>query len=151
MKNIDSITPTKITEIPDRVNILILGGGMSGLELAKHLNNRKVENVVVIEAGPADDCNHINAGEEYQRANEFWKNEDLDKYAYRSWCSLSEPHFSKGTCLRRRVGGRSLYWHGVILPIEAEILEYWPAIIVSDLTESWLEGPLSIHRYSPKY
>lgn len=141
MKNIDSITPTKITEIPDRVNILILGGGMSGLELAKHLNNRKVENVVVIEAGPADDCNHINAGEEYQRANEFWKNEDSDKYAYRSWCSLSEPHFSKGTCLRRRVGGRSLYWHGVILPIEAEVLEYWPAIIVSDLTESWLEGP----------
>lgn len=141
MNTIDSITPSKVTELPDRINILILGGGMSGLELAKHLNNREIENVVVIEAGPADDFNHINAGEEYQRANEFWKNEDSDKYAYRSWCSLSEPHFSKGTCLRRRVGGRSLYWHGVILPIEAEILKYWPTKIVSDLTESWLEGP----------
>ncbi|MGE4799722.1 GMC family oxidoreductase [Yersinia hibernica] len=139
--NIIETTPKKVAEIPDKINILILGGGMSGLELAKHLNNREVENIVVIEAGPADDCNHINAGEEYQQANELWKNEESDKYAYRSWLSLSEPHFSKGTCLRRRVGGRSLYWHGVILPIEAEILKYWPPKIVSDLTESWLGGP----------
>ncbi|WP_174849894.1 GMC family oxidoreductase [Yersinia artesiana] len=140
-----NITKTAISEnsseIPDKIDILILGGGMSGLELAKHLNNREIENIVIIEAGPADDCNHINAGEEFQRADEFWKNEESDKYAYRSWRSLSEPHYSKGTCLRRRVGGRSLYWHGVILPIEAETLKYWPAKIVSDLTENWLEGP----------
>ena len=129
-----------IADIPDKVNILILGGGMSGLELAKHLHTREVENIV-IEAGPAEDCNHINAGEEYLRANEFWKNEQSDKYAYRSWRSLSEPHFSKGTCLRRRVGGRSLYWHGVILPIASDTLRYWPANIVSDLTENWLGGP----------
>ena len=96
-------------EIPGKFDILILGGGMSGLELAKHLNNREVENIAIIEAGPADDFNHINAGEDFQRANELWKNEDSDKYAYRSWQSLSEPHYSKGTCLRRRVGGRSLY------------------------------------------
>lgn len=133
-------TSKNSAEIPDKINILILGGGMSGLELAKHLNNREVENIVVIEAGPADDYNHINAGKEFQRADELWKNEDLDQYAYRSWQSLSEPHYSKGTCLRRRVGGRSLYWHGVILPIEAETLKYWPAKIVSDLTEKWLEG-----------
>lgn len=139
--NIIETLPKKAAEIPEKINILILGGGMSGLELAKHLNNREVENIVVIEAGPADDCNHINAGEEYLQANEFWKNEDSDKYAYRSWQSLSEPHFSKGTCLRRRVGGRSLYWHGVILPIESEILKHWPPKIVSDLTESWLGGP----------
>lgn len=116
-----SATSKNSAKIPDKINILILGGGMSGLELAKHLNNREVENIAIIEAGPADDCNHINAGEDFQRADEFWKNEDSDKYAYRSWQSLSEPHYSKGTCLRRRVGGRSLYWHGVILPIESEI------------------------------
>ncbi|MEQ9721525.1 GMC oxidoreductase [Yersinia alsatica] len=128
-------------DIPAKINVLILGGGMSGLELAKHLNNRDIEDVVVIEAGPANDFNHINAGEDYLHADEFWKNESTDKYAYRSWRSLSEPHFSKGTCLRRRVGGRSLYWHGVILPIEASILKYWPTNVVRDLTESWLGGP----------
>lgn len=135
-----SATSKNSAKIPDKIDILILGGGMSGLELAKHLNNREVENIAIIEAGPADDCNHINAGEDFQRADEFWKNEELDKYAYRSWQSLSEPHYSKGTCLRRRVG-RSLYWHGVILPIEAETLKYWPAKIANDLTESWLGGP----------
>lgn len=136
-----TVIPKNPAEFPDEIDILILGGGMSGLELAKHLNNREVENIVIIEAGPADDFNHINSGEEFQRADEYWKNEELDKYAYRSWQSLSEPHYSKGTCLRRRVGGRSLYWHGVILPIEAEALKYWPAKIVSDLTEKWLDGP----------
>ncbi|HHA0034574.1 TPA: GMC family oxidoreductase [Yersinia enterocolitica] len=136
-----SATSKNSAKIPDKIDILILGGGMSGLELAKHLNNREVENIAIIEAGPADDCNHINAGEDFQRADEFWKNEDSDKYAYRSWQSLSEPHYSKGTCLRRRVGGRSLYWHGVILPIESEILKYWPEKIASDLTEKWLDGP----------
>ena len=136
-----STTSKNSVKIPDKIDILILGGGMSGLELAKHLNNREIENIAIIEVGPVDDCNHINAGEDFQRADEFWKNEDADKYAYRSWQSLSEPHYSKGTCLRRRVGGRSLYWHGVILPIEAEALKYWPAKIVSDLTDKWLDGP----------
>lgn len=136
-----SATSKNSAKIPDKIDILILGGGMSGLELAKHLNNREVENIAIIEAGPADDCNHINAGEDFQRADELWKNEDSDKYAYRSWQSLSEPHYSKGTCLRRRVGGRSLYWHGVILPIESEILKYWPEKIASDLSEKWLDGP----------
>lgn len=135
------IISKNLAELPDKIDILILGGGMSGLELAKNLNNREVDDIVVIEAGPADDLNHINAGKEFQHADEYWKNEELDKYAYRSWQSLSEPHYSKGTCLRRRVGGRSLYWHGVILPIEAEALKYWPAKIVSDLTDKWLDGP----------
>lgn len=128
-------------EIPPKIKILILGAGMSGLELAKHLNCRGIKDIVVIEAGPADDYNHINAGGEYERANEYWKNEGSDKYSYRSWHSLNEPHFAKGTCLRRRVGGRSLYWHGVILPIEAETLKFWPSNIAHDLTESWLGGP----------
>ncbi|CNE84823.1 oxidoreductase [Yersinia frederiksenii] len=136
-----SSTHKTAPDIPSKIHILILGAGMSGLELAKHLNEREIEDIVVIDAGPADDFNHINAGEDYLRADEFWKNESTDKYAYRSWHSLSEPHFSKGTCLRRRVGGRSLYWHGVILPIEANILKYWPTNVVNDLTESWLGGP----------
>ncbi len=123
------------------INILILGAGMSGLELAKYLSQRDAKNVVVIDVGPADDCCHINAGEEFQYADKFWKNEEYDRYAYRPWHSLSEPHFSKGSCLRRRVGGRSLYWHGVILPIEAAALKFWPSQIVSDLTESWQGGP----------
>jgi choline dehydrogenase-like flavoprotein len=141
MNIVDINTFKNEKDVPSETNILILGGGMSGLELAKHLNNRKIKNIVVIEAGPTNDCHHINAGDEYQRANEFWKNEDSDKYAYRSWRSLKEPHFSKGSCLRRRAGGRSLYWHGVILPIEAEILKFWPSQIVSDLTDTWLGGP----------
>ncbi|WP_145547666.1 GMC oxidoreductase [Yersinia intermedia] len=141
MNIIDINSRRNKNDIPSRINILILGAGMSGLELAKHLSCRGIKDTVVIEAGPADDCNHINASGECDRANEYWKNEDSDKYAYRSWHSLNEPHFAKGTCLRRRVGGRSLYWHGVILPIEAESLKYWPSNIVRDLTEGWLGGP----------
>ncbi|WP_145590227.1 GMC family oxidoreductase [Yersinia aleksiciae] len=135
------IETNRPNNIPSEINILILGGGMSGLELAKHLNHRAVENIVVIDVGPMADCRHINAGDEYQHADKFWKNEESDQYAFRSWRSLSEPHFSKGSCLRRRVGGRSLYWHGVILPIEADALKFWPSQIVKDLTEDWLGGP----------
>ncbi|MGL4487403.1 MAG: GMC family oxidoreductase [Yersinia sp. (in: enterobacteria)] len=131
----------KMSEFPSRIHILILGGGMSGLELAKHLDYREVNNIVVMEAGPANDCRHINAGDEYQHADKLWKNEETDKFAYRSWYSLTEPHFSNGSCLRRRLGGRSLYWHGVILPIESEILKEWPVNVAHDLEESWLGGP----------
>lgn len=130
-----------MSELPSQIHILILGGGMSGLELAKHLDYRDINNIVVMEAGPADDCRHINAGDEYQHADKLWKNEETDKFAYRSWHSLTEPHFSNGSCIRRRLGGRSLYWHGVILPIETEILKEWPVSIARDLEESWLGGP----------
>ncbi|WP_145558636.1 GMC family oxidoreductase [Yersinia mollaretii] len=141
MNIVDDNTLNNSHHIPSEINILILGAGMSGLELAKHLNHRAVKNVVVIDVGPMADGCHINAGDEYQHADKFWKNEESDKYAFRSWRSLSEPHFSKGSCLRRRVGGRSLYWHGVILPIEADALKFWPPQIVCDLTETWLGGP----------
>ncbi|MBS0055175.1 GMC oxidoreductase [Yersinia sp. Marseille-Q3913] len=141
MNIIDIHTLNNENDLSSEINILILGGGMSGLELAKHLDLRAIKNIVVIDVGPMADCSHINAGDEYQYADEFWKNEESDKYAFRSWRSLSEPHFSKGSCLRRRVGGRSLYWHGVILPIEADTLKFWPSQIVSDLTEAWLNGP----------
>lgn len=52
-------------EIFDKINILILGGGMFGLELVKYLNNRVVENIVIIEVGLVDDCNYINVGEDF--------------------------------------------------------------------------------------
>ncbi|WP_145570891.1 GMC oxidoreductase [Yersinia bercovieri] len=141
MNIIDTHTLNNENDLSSEINVLILGAGMSGLELAKHLNLRSVKNIVVIDVGPTGDCRHINVGDEYQYADEFWKNEESDKYAFRPWRSLSEPHFSKGSCLRRRVGGRSLYWHGVILPIEADALKFWPTQIVSDLTEAWLDGP----------
>jgi hypothetical protein len=45
--------------------------------------------------------------------------------------------------LRRRVGGRSLYWGGVILPIEAWALRSgeWPKEIVANLVDKWDDGP----------
>jgi hypothetical protein len=44
--------------------------------------------------------------------------------------------------LRRRVGGRSLYWGGVLLPIERWALsEEWPDAVVTELTETWDRGP----------
>ncbi|CNJ13261.1 putative oxidoreductase [Yersinia aldovae] len=141
MNVLNNNTTKKMSELPSQIHILILGGGMSGLELAKHLDYRDINNIVVMEAGPADDCRHINAGDGYQHADKLWKNEETDKFAYRSWHSLTEPHFSNGSCIRRRLGGRSLYWHGVILPIETEILKEWPVSIARDLEESWLGGP----------
>ncbi len=129
--------------IPAEANVVIVGGGLAGLELAKELQRRGTRDVVVLEAGSRGDGTHVNASAEAVEALEMWLNADEPSELWRPWTSATPPYYTRHGGLRRRLGGRSLYWHGVVLPIEPWALSApaWPQRIVDDLTTSWLGGP----------
>ncbi|WP_331747058.1 GMC family oxidoreductase (plasmid) [Streptomyces sp. NBC_00853] len=129
--------------IPKRARIVIVGAGLVGLELAKELQCLGVDEVLVLEAGPAGDSRHISAVYDADDALRLWLSPEQDEHFKRTWSSDSAPHFDANSGLRRRLGGRSLYWYGTVLPIEPWALQepWWPASIVTDLTQSWQGGP----------
>src|SRR5262245_49023479 len=126
-----------------KADVIVVGGGLAGLEVAKELDRRGAGDVVVLEAGPGDDLAHVNVANDAETALRLWAEPASDKHFWRPWSSRSTPHYDGVAGLRRRVGGRSLYWHGVVLPLEPWALcePWWPASVVSDLTESWQGGP----------
>ncbi|MEV0156325.1 GMC oxidoreductase [Micromonospora sp. NPDC050686] len=130
-------------ELPRQAEILIVGGGLAGLELAKHLDLAGADGVLVLEAGAGHDLQHVYTVNDPVVADRLWTDERSDPYFVRSWESSAEPHFSVGSGIRQRLGGRSLYWHGVLLPIEEFALSdpAWPISVVRDLTHSWRDGP----------
>ncbi|MGW6742643.1 GMC family oxidoreductase [Streptomyces sp. NPDC055025] len=129
-------------ELSDRAEILIVGGGLAGLELAKHLELAGAGDVLVVEAGAGDDLRHVYAANDAPSADRIWTDEQSDEYFVQPWNSATEPHFGQGSGLRRRVGGRSLYWHGVLLPVEDWALTEadWPRTVIDDLVRSWRGG-----------
>jgi choline dehydrogenase-like flavoprotein len=135
--------PFGLASLPDQAGTIIVGGGLAGLELAKELDRSGATDVLVLEAGPAEDLRHVNLGHDPDAALELWVTPSSDEHFWQPWTSKSEPHFSGRSCLRRRLGGRSLYWHGVTLPIEPWALRapWWPDSVRRDLTESWQGGP----------
>ncbi|MGW3953768.1 GMC oxidoreductase [Streptomyces sp. NPDC004752] len=130
-------------ELPDHADVLIVGGGLAGLELAKHLELADADDVLVAEAGAHSDLRHVYAANDAASADRMWTDETADEYFVRLWDSATAPHFSQGSGIRRRLGGRSLYWHGVLLPVEDWALTdaAWPKTVVKDLTHSWQSGP----------
>lgn len=130
-------------ELPREAGILIIGGGLAGLELAKQLDLAGADDVLVVEAGAAHDLRHVYSVNDATAADRMWTDEHADRYFVRSWESATEPHFSLGSGIRRRLGGRSLYWHGVLLPVEEFALAepIWPGPVVKELTHSWRDGP----------
>lgn len=64
-----------------------------------------------------------------------------DPAGWRPWVSDQSPHYGPDTGLRRRLGGRSLYWTGVALRLESWALDDWPAAVRADLELSWDGGP----------
>lgn len=129
-------------ELPERADILIIGGGLAGLEVAKHLELAGADDVLVVEAGAGDDLRHVYAANDAASADRMWTDEKCDAYFVQPWKSATEPHFGAGSGLRRRVGGRSLYWHGVLLPVEDWALTEadWPRAVIDDLAHSWQGG-----------
>jgi hypothetical protein len=115
--------------------IVIIGAGMAGLELANELLKNNMQDVVVLEAGPYLHDDHTNAQLHSHDSFSFWQNPTLDKAFYRPWESDHPPHFSGIAGLRGGVGGRSHYWRGVTLRIEEWALAdtSWPQAIRSDL------------------
>ncbi len=119
------------------IDILIIGGGLSGLQLAKDLSARNVTNVWMFEAGQNLGFQHIYLEYDDNYAQKLWQLLIEDPSYHRPWVSNTPPHYAGTSGLRRRLGGRSLYWHGGILRLEPWALEptWWPESIISDLTQ----------------
>lgn len=122
--------------LPRQANVAIVGGGLAGLELAKELERRGVRDVIVLEAGPAADFRHVNVKHDDAVTTTMCFSPRTDKHFHRPFGSLSGRHYTLNSGLRRRLGGRSLYWHGVVLPLESWALRepWWPSEVTTDLT-----------------
>ncbi|MFD5556902.1 GMC family oxidoreductase [Streptomyces sp. NPDC127068] len=120
--------------------IVIVGGGLAGLEVAWRLAALGIDDVLVIEGGPARDLLHINSAHRPDQALRTFLDPVVDPHFQRCWTSESAPHYAGTTGLRKRLGGRSLYWYGASLPVENWALADWPEQVVADLRGSWLGG-----------
>ncbi|MDI6097201.1 hypothetical protein QLQ12_01075 [Actinoplanes sp. NEAU-A12] len=136
---------------------VIVGAGMAGLAVSAGARR----STFLIESGTETDPSHKNILPGH-RALDLWHRTNRDKTFKRHWSTSRAPHFRTGSGLRQRVGGRSLYWHGVCLPIEDRALLDWPAEIVAELTSAaphacsyattgralngWLDGHRTGHR-----
>ncbi|MFI9322639.1 FAD-dependent oxidoreductase [Kitasatospora aureofaciens] len=129
-------------QLPATCRVLVVGGGLAGLETAKELERRGVTDVVVLEAGPAEDLRHVNSANSADTALRMWLQPESDASFRRPWAAQTPPHYTGSSGLRQRLGGRSLYWYGVTLPIEPWALTepWWPSGVVSDLSVSWCGG-----------
>jgi choline dehydrogenase-like flavoprotein len=127
--------------MPPECSVAIVGAGLAGLELAGELVRHGMSGVLVLEAGDAHELRHANVAHAPDAAARAWLQPTTDEAFQRPWETLTPPHYAGAAGLRRRLGGRSLYWYGVILPIEPWALESWPAGVVADLTKSWAGGP----------
>lgn len=125
---------------PRSCSVAIAGAGLAGLELARQLETLGVPDVLVIEAGPAEELRHINSCLDPATAARTWLDPGFDQRFHRPWTSLSAPHYTGCSGLRRLLGGRSLYWSGVILPVESWALASWPEQVSADLIGSWQAG-----------
>lgn len=93
------------------LDIVIVGGGMAGLELASALARRDVRGVAVVETGDSTDAS-----------------------AATRPSSAAPPHYA-APARRARLGGRSLDWHGVVLRIEDDARRdpAWPPDVIAAL------------------
>ncbi|MFF5308787.1 GMC oxidoreductase [Streptomyces massasporeus] len=108
-------------------NILIVGGGLSGLEFALALQRHGECEITILEWGCDERVLHEKDDSSHH----------ADDRRIRPWRSLGSG-WGPGTGLKRRLGGRSLCWHGVVLPIESYALARWPPVWQQLLTKEGL-------------
>jgi choline dehydrogenase-like flavoprotein len=123
-------------------DVVVVGGGLAGLELAHQLHERGAH-VIVLEVGPGDERAHVNSQHAPDEALRRWLEPHRDPYFHQPWSSETPPHYTGSSGLRRRLGGRSLYWYGITLPMESWALRdpRWPAAVVAELEDGWNGGP----------
>jgi choline dehydrogenase-like flavoprotein len=124
---------------------------MSGLAVATELRSLCDADVTVVEAGPVDgDTRHLYERTDTASASKIaWQPSD-DPDGWRPWRSDSASHYGPETGLRRRLGGRSLYWTGVLVRVEPWALADWPRSVRDDLERSWRGGPSLYDRTEAK-
>ena len=129
--------------LPTFARTIVVGAGLAGLELVDELARQGGDDILLIEAGGADDLRHVNVAHDPRTALRLWLDSRTDPTFTRPWKSLTPPHYGGSSGVRRRLGGRGLYWYGVTLSIEPWALAepWWPRAVVRDLTESWRGGP----------
>jgi hypothetical protein len=126
---------------PGGSDIVIVGGGMSGLAVASVLAKRSDASIVVLEGGPDAGRAHIRQTNSNDDALNLWLYPESDPHFWRPYETDGSSYLGLSG-LRRRLGGRSLYWGGAFLPIEHWALDdAWPASVVRDLTDTWRGGP----------
>jgi choline dehydrogenase-like flavoprotein len=125
------------------IDLVIVGAGLSGLQVAKDLSRYGATRVWVFEAGPNLGLEHLFWEFDTKYAHEMWQLLREDKSFYRPWTPDTQPHYSGVSGLRRRLGGRSLYWHGAVIRLEPWVLSStaWPRSVVQDLTETTDDHP----------
>ncbi|MFI6344084.1 GMC oxidoreductase [Streptomyces sp. NPDC050560] len=127
---------------PAVLGTVVVGAGLAGLAVAAEMDRAGCgDGTVVLEAGPDDGAAHNRWAYDETAAVRRWLHPEEDAYAWRPWTARGSG-FSDAAALRSRVGGRSLYWHGVLLPIEPWALAdpSWPREVVHDLVDSWDGG-----------
>lgn len=126
---------------PESVDLLIVGAGMAGLATAAEVETHSGPRTLVVEAGPDAGQDHFRWAFGEEQANTQWLHPETDPWFWRPYTTTGSS-FMGLAGLRRRVGGRSLYWHGVTLPMEPWALRdpRWPEEVIHDLTVSWDGG-----------
>src|SRR5689334_10498546 len=59
-------------DLPAHCYAVVVGGGLAGLELAKSLEAQGGGDVIVLDAGPADDLRHVNTAQSPDAALRLW-------------------------------------------------------------------------------
>ncbi|MFD4242983.1 GMC oxidoreductase [Streptomyces sp. NPDC058525] len=137
------VTDADHAMLPNTARTIVVGAGLAGQEVVGELSRRGVRDVLLIEAGPADDLRHVNVAHAPETALRMWLEPTTDSSFVQPWTSRTAPHYTGSSGIRRRLGGRALYWYGVTLQMEDWALTEpaWPAAVVRDLRVSWRGGP----------
>jgi hypothetical protein len=132
-------------DLPSEADVVIVGSGMAGLAVAAEIGRRGGLDALVLESGPDAGHEHTRMVFDEETALRRWLDPDSDASFWRPY-RTSGPGYLGLSGLRRRVGGRSLYWGGVMLPIEGWALRggEWPAPVVADLVRGW-DGGASLY------
>ncbi|MFI1885942.1 FAD-binding protein [Streptomyces jumonjinensis] len=123
----------------------VIGSGMAGTAVAMELE-RTGRDYAVLEAGTHRGQAHIAADQHSAHLAD-----PAQDPAFTPFLDQPGPLYGPLSGYRRRVGGRSLYWRGICLRIEDEVLREWPeevrrALLGTDWDQglyAWTEAALA--------